>query len=196
MMQSSPDGSALLVIERSPQGGRLKLRVFHHASFGKNPSGIAFSLPEEFDEATQLTVSSLARRKYVYLIAHLPSSASLQSISLRISRTEVEYLFRQKEARTALPNAIQTKNNSLIDCFVDVWERFPIIPAIARSVCFFGLRPRFTYAFLPIQGVYHRSIFHVYHLRVLWSTQRAPPDSSIFQSDDSRLQASISEANW
>lgn len=133
MMQSSPDGSALLVIERSPQGGRLKLRVFHHASFGKNPSGIAFSLPEEFDEATQLTVSSLARRKYVYLIAHLPSSASLQSISLRISRTEVEYLFRQKEARTALPNAIQTKNNSLIDCFVDVWERFPIIPAIARE---------------------------------------------------------------
>ncbi|KAG8915780.1 hypothetical protein FRC00_014367 [Tulasnella sp. 408] len=131
--ESSPDGSALLVIERSREGRRLKLKVFHHASFGKNLSGIALSLPEEFDEATQLTISSLGRRKYVYLIAHIPSSASLQSISLRISRTEVEYLFRQKEARTALPKAIQTKYNSLIDCFVDVWERFPIIPAIARE---------------------------------------------------------------
>ncbi|KAG8924200.1 hypothetical protein FRC01_011818 [Tulasnella sp. 417] len=133
MMQSAPDGSALLVVECSPQGRGRTLKVFHYASFGKNPNGIALPLPGDFDEATKFTVSSLGRRKYVYLIAHLPSSACLHSVSLRISRSEVEYLFRQKETRTVLPKAVQTKHNSLIDCFVDVWERFPIIPAIARD---------------------------------------------------------------
>ncbi|KAG8915388.1 hypothetical protein FRC00_004956 [Tulasnella sp. 408] len=133
MMQSSPDGSALLVVERSFEGRNLNLRVFHHGSFGENPSGYILPLPDEFDQASEFTVSSLGRRKHVYLIGHQPSSASLHSLSLRISKTETEYALGLKKDRTAPPKTVQTTHNSLIDCFVDVWERFPIIPAIARD---------------------------------------------------------------
>lgn len=147
MMQSSPDGSALLVVERSLQGRNLNLRVFHHGSFGEKPSGFLLPLPDEFDQAREFTVSSLGRRKHVYLIGHQPSSASLHSISLRISKTETEFGLGLKKDRTAPPKAVQTTHNSLIDCFADVWERFPIIPAIARSVLLRPLTPYFTYLF-------------------------------------------------
>lgn len=133
-MQSSPDGSALLVVERSQSGSPLLLRVFHQATFGQKPDGISLPLPEEFGDAVEFTVSSIGRRSHAYLIAHLPSSASIVSTSLRIKRNEAEYLFRHKRAPIPRHSTIRTNHNSLVDCFSEVWERFPVIPAIARWV--------------------------------------------------------------
>lgn len=133
-MQSSPDGSALVLVERTQDEQNWQARVFHQATFGENPEGIIVELPPNFRDATQFTISSLGRRSYVYLLAHSPSAKSLLSVALRISRIEAEYLFREKTGRRTRLQSVATANNSLVDCFSEVWDRFPVIPAIPRLV--------------------------------------------------------------
>ncbi|KAG8915782.1 hypothetical protein FRC00_014369 [Tulasnella sp. 408] len=134
MMQSSPDGSALVLVERTQDKQNWQARVFHQATFGENPEGIIVELPPDFQDATQFTISSLGRRSYVYLLAHSPSAKSLLSVALRISRIEAEYLFREKAGRRTRLQSVATAHNSLVDCFSEVWDRFPVIPAIPRLV--------------------------------------------------------------
>ncbi|KAG9042500.1 hypothetical protein FS837_010775 [Tulasnella sp. UAMH 9824] len=134
MMQSSPDGSALVLVERSQDEQSWQARVFHQATFGENPEGIVVELPPDFHDATKFTISSLGRRSYVYLVAHSPSAKSLLSVALRISRIEAEYLFREKKGRRTHSQSVATAHNSLVDCFSEVWDRFPVIPAIPRLV--------------------------------------------------------------
>lgn len=133
-MQSSPDGSALLLVEQLQSGLGWQLRIFHHATFGERPDGITLLLPPEFNDACghSFAVSSLGRRQNVFVIAHAPSTSNLLSIALRISRREAEYLFQKKRTRNLRSKAAVTKNNSLVDCFADVWDRFPVVPAISR----------------------------------------------------------------
>ncbi|KIO19089.1 hypothetical protein M407DRAFT_31267 [Tulasnella calospora MUT 4182] len=133
MMQSSPDGSALVLVERTQDEQNWQARVFHQATFGENPDGIIVDLPSDFHDATRFAISSLGRRSYVYLVAHSPSAKSLLSVALRISRIEAEYLFREKTGRHARLQCVATAHNSLVDCFSEVWDRFPVIPAIPRE---------------------------------------------------------------
>ncbi|KAG8986760.1 hypothetical protein FRB90_003803, partial [Tulasnella sp. 427] len=135
MMQSSPDGSALLLVERSRERDGWILRVYHQATFSQKPDGIAIELPVEFDEVTgsSFTVSSLGQKKHVFLIGHISSTSRLVSIALRISCSESHWHFRRKQTRSVNTQGLNTKHNSLVDCFSEVWERFPIVPAISRS---------------------------------------------------------------
>lgn len=148
MMQSSPDGSALLLVEQLQSGLGWQLRIFHHATFGERPDGITLLLPPEFNDACghSFAVSSLGRRQNVFVIAHAPSTSNLLSIALRISRREAEYLFQKKRTRNLRSKAAVTKNNSLVDCFADVWDRFPVVPAISRD--FTTSRPSLNLSFI------------------------------------------------
>ncbi|KAG8962042.1 hypothetical protein FRC05_005629 [Tulasnella sp. 425] len=147
-MQSSPDGSALLLVEQLQSGLGWQLRIFHHATFGERPDGITLPLPPKFNDACRhsFAVSSLGRRQNVYVIAHVPSTSNLLSIALRISRREAEYLFQKKNTRNLRSKVAVTKNNSLVDCFAEVWDRFPVVPAISRD--FTTSRPSLNLSFI------------------------------------------------
>ncbi|KAG8926964.1 hypothetical protein FRC01_008175 [Tulasnella sp. 417] len=132
MMQSSPDGSALVLVERTQDNQDWQTRVFHQATFGENTEGFTIPLPG-FHDAAQFAISSLGRRSNVYLVAHSPSNACLLFAALRISRIEAEYLFREKRGKPTGLQCVTTVHNSLVDCFSEVWDRFPVIPAISRE---------------------------------------------------------------
>lgn len=135
-MKAAPDGSALLLVERIEDGVGWQLRVYHQATFGEKPEGKTLLLPPEFNDAIgqSFTVSSLGQRKHIYLIAHIPSTSRIISMALRISRKESHWSFRRKQAQSFEAQGLNTKHNSLVDCFAEVWERFPVIPAISRYV--------------------------------------------------------------
>ncbi|KAG8991998.1 hypothetical protein FRB94_012099 [Tulasnella sp. JGI-2019a] len=134
--QSAPDASALLVVEGTNEGVK-QVRVFHRASFGtgKNPDGIVRDLPTDFTLGTQFSVTSLGQQN-VTLLAVLPNIPGIGSVAVEISRQETEYKFREKEERDTLLNMVNTKHNSLLNCFSEVWGRYPVVPAIKRSVLY------------------------------------------------------------
>ncbi|KIO18759.1 hypothetical protein M407DRAFT_31571 [Tulasnella calospora MUT 4182] len=135
MMRAAPDGSALLLVERIQDGIGWQLRVYHQATFTENQDGIVLLLPPEFNDAIDqsFTVSSLGQRKHIFLIAHTPSKSRIISIALRISRSESHWSFRRKQLRSFEAQGVTTKHNSIVDCFAEVWERFPVVPAISRD---------------------------------------------------------------
>ncbi|KAG8900671.1 hypothetical protein FRB99_005822, partial [Tulasnella sp. 403] len=130
-LQASPDGTALIAIEQD-QHGR-KLRVFHLASFGHKDAGITTALPEEFNHATSFTLTSIGDRRNVFLLALSPSLQCVHSVALDISRKETEYQFRAKAERAQSAVAVPTVHNALMDCFSEVWSRYPVVAAIQRE---------------------------------------------------------------
>lgn len=129
---SATDASALLVVE-TPQGTSRKMRVYHRASFGTGTqaSGIELDLPASFASATAFAVTSLGQQN-VSMLALRPTHQSIESISVEISRKETEYQFRAQSNRVVSSNSVNTDHNALIDCFSEVWGRYPVIPAIKR----------------------------------------------------------------
>ncbi|KAG9047676.1 hypothetical protein FS837_001752 [Tulasnella sp. UAMH 9824] len=131
-VRSSPDGAALLVVEGTPRGPKL-LRVFHRASFGSNGNGIVKELPESFNVTSNFCVSSTGERSKGFLMAFDVAHQRIISSALEISRKETEYQFRAKDEANNTARETTTVHNSLINCFSEVWERFPVAAAIQRQ---------------------------------------------------------------
>ncbi|KAG8993098.1 hypothetical protein FRB94_011064 [Tulasnella sp. JGI-2019a] len=132
-VQCAPDASALLVVEGMGSGDRVRrLRVYHRASFGTGSAqnGILRDLPETLTPGTSFAVTSLGKQN-ISLLALLPSE--IGSASVQISRQETEFKFRAKQERTSSSTTVATKHNSLLDCFSEVWGRYPVVPAIKRE---------------------------------------------------------------
>ncbi|KAG8900599.1 hypothetical protein FRB99_005954 [Tulasnella sp. 403] len=130
-VQTSPDGTALVAIEQDQHAK--KLRVFHQASFGHNQAGITADLPNELNTATSFTLTSIGERRNVYLMGLSLPTQSLNSVAVDISRKETEYQFRAKADKAQSLVSTPTVHNSLIDCFSEVWSRYPVIAAIERE---------------------------------------------------------------
>lgn len=132
-MQSSPDGSAILVIETSEK--EIFLRVFHEASFGSSSEGLVHPLPPSFRDLSSVIVTSFGIRSNVFLLGVNTTTQRIVSVSVRISRRETEFQF---QASKGLPgSSLQpnpTAHNSLLDCLSEVWARYPVASAIQRSV--------------------------------------------------------------
>ncbi|KAG8855501.1 hypothetical protein FRB96_007005 [Tulasnella sp. 330] len=132
-VQCAPDASALLVVEGAIDGVR-QLRVYHRASFGtgKSLEGIVRNLPANLAQGAFFAITSLGQQN-TSLLCLLPEPPGIVSVSVQISRKETEYQFRAKEARETCTSVVVTKHNSLLDCFSEVWGRYPVVPAIKRS---------------------------------------------------------------
>ncbi|KAG8903576.1 hypothetical protein FRB99_003127, partial [Tulasnella sp. 403] len=136
-VQSSPDGAALVAIEQDQDSRRL--RVFHLASFGHKDTGISVTLPEDFNSATSFALTSIGDRRNVFLLALSPSLQCVHSVALDISRKEVDYQFRAETDEVQSIGSVRTAHNALIDCFSEVWSRYPVVAAIQREI-FVGSR--------------------------------------------------------
>ncbi|KAG8897412.1 hypothetical protein FRC00_004306, partial [Tulasnella sp. 408] len=127
--RSSPDGAALLVVEGTQRGPK-HLRVFHRESFGSNKDGIVKDLPESFNVTSNFCVSSTGERSKAFLMAFDFAHPRILSSALEIGRKEAEYQFRAKGEAN---KTATTVHNSLINCFSEVWQRFPVAAAIQRQ---------------------------------------------------------------
>ncbi|KAG8991995.1 hypothetical protein FRB94_012096 [Tulasnella sp. JGI-2019a] len=130
-VQAAPDASALLAISAAPIR---KIGVYHRASFGaaKNDHQFILALPDVFSAGTSFTITSLGHRN-ISVLALVPSQQSICSVSLQISRQKTEYQFLTHTDRAASEGLAITESNCLIDCFAEVWRRYPVVPAMKRE---------------------------------------------------------------
>lgn len=136
---TTPDGSCLLSIEQ--QDNSAVITAYHWPSFGSNPDGLKFMIDTPSDASFGIT--SLGSRSAVHLLVLSPSIRSLHSVVLQIQNRSSEFTFKERESRQvdhhSRPQAV---HNSLLDCHLDVWVRFPVHAAIQRdTISQLGRRP-------------------------------------------------------
>ncbi|KAB5590852.1 hypothetical protein CTheo_5695 [Ceratobasidium theobromae] len=129
---STPDGSCLLVsvAVQNTSTPEHKLLAFHWASFGSNQDGIDLAtLP--ISHVGRITTSFEGRSK-IHLLSLDREAKTTTSVVLQIKQKSAEFSFRSNQPGSA-STTTKTVNNSLIDCHMEVWTRFPVLPAVSRS---------------------------------------------------------------
>ncbi|KAG8756609.1 hypothetical protein FRC11_005176, partial [Ceratobasidium sp. 423] len=126
---SAPDGSCLLVAVAGGGGSSSqRLLAFHWASFGKNKKGIdAYGLPPCDGYRV---VTRFEGRGRVHVISFNSASQAISSTVLQITQKATEFSFRS-DREHARKTAAETINNSLIDCHLEVWTRFPVVSTVS-----------------------------------------------------------------
>lgn len=120
----------VVAADRDTPSNPRKLLAFHWASFGLNQNGIhSTSLARS---ETGLIATRLEGRGRIHVLTLASNPKVINSTALQIKQKATEYAFRSNhsEARTS---SVETTNNSLMDCHLEVWTRFPVIPAVART---------------------------------------------------------------
>ncbi|KAF8690053.1 hypothetical protein RHS03_09010, partial [Rhizoctonia solani] len=128
---SAPDGSCLLVaVAQEGSSTAHQLLAFHWASFGTNKKGIisATLLPCDGYRA----VTRFEGRGRIYVVSFNRDTRTINSIVLQITQKATEFSFRSDHEQSRRTST-ETINNSLIDCHLEVWTRFPVVPAVARN---------------------------------------------------------------
>ena len=129
-LQSAPDGSALLVFYADDLG-RSGCRVFHTASFGARGDGFELQVPDpnRFGTSSSFSVTSLGKRSAISVLSLNPSTLDLCSTRVTIANTARAYALGAKQAQSRNSEK-STEHNSLIECFAEIWTKYPVVPAI------------------------------------------------------------------
>ena len=130
---STPDGSALVVVEKSGESG-FYLRSFYISTFGSSVEGSLLGETTVFHGCTSFLLTCFENRGTPHLLALSPSKHSIESRLLRISKQTSEFQFQSKNRHQGKIEQAIGEQNALIDCFSEVWTRYPVIPAISRCV--------------------------------------------------------------
>ncbi|KAG8694060.1 hypothetical protein FRC08_008731, partial [Ceratobasidium sp. 394] len=128
---STPDGSCLFVT-MADQGARPqqeKLLAFHWASFGSNQNGIHVTDLGSSSAARVVTRLEGTGRNHVLTFS--ATTRNVSSVAVQVKQKATEFPFHSGHDNTQA-TAAETFNNSLIDCHLEVWTRFPVVPAVSR----------------------------------------------------------------
>ncbi|KAF8548559.1 hypothetical protein OG21DRAFT_1422875 [Imleria badia] len=132
-VSSTPDGACLLVTHAKEND--LAVTAYHWSTFGST-EGIPLDLAPLIVESGPI-VTSLISRTVVHLIVLDFEAHACRSHALDITRQVTEFAFRATGARgsSARHRARETTtaHNCLVDCHVEVWTRFPVLPAVQRE---------------------------------------------------------------
>ncbi|EMD40863.1 hypothetical protein CERSUDRAFT_121499 [Gelatoporia subvermispora B] len=128
---SSPDGSCLLTLDSSDEGG--SMRAYHWATFGTT-EGIFINLADIPIHSSVLT--SIGDRNKVHFVALDLEERQCRSIALDITRKVTEFMFKETGHNSLHAHASETRTarHCFIDCHSEVWTRFPVVPAIRRQI--------------------------------------------------------------
>ncbi|KAF9525383.1 hypothetical protein CPB83DRAFT_772200, partial [Crepidotus variabilis] len=126
----TPDGACFLAMF-DEDDGRRSLLAFHWMTFGSG-EGISLDIPH-LDATLQASLTSFVHRGSVHLLLLDTSTWQLSSTVLDITKKATEFTF-QERSHLQFDDGQQasTRNNCLLDCHVDVWTRFPVLPAVQR----------------------------------------------------------------
>ena len=131
-VHSTPDGSCLLVSSESEHGTERTLTAYHWNSFGST-DGTELNVPD-LPVGESFVVTSLISRSAVHLLWLDSSARKCQSYALDITRRITEFMFREKVSRGSSNQATTSSaHNCLVDCYSEVWTRFPVFAAVQRE---------------------------------------------------------------
>ena len=129
-VSSTPDGTCLLVAQA--KGSDLTVAAYHWSTFGST-EGIPLDLAP-LTVGNGPIVTSLNSRLAVHVVALDFEAHACRSYVLDITRKFTEFTFREKGGRvSSARHRAGTAHNCLIDCHVEVWTRFPVLPAAQRE---------------------------------------------------------------
>ena len=95
--------------------------------------GHALIIPDIFP-GDLLSLTSLVSRSSVHLIKLDLQAHACQSVALDITRKVTEFMFKERGVRgQSVKGSKFTAHNCLLDCHVEVWTRFPVLPAVQRT---------------------------------------------------------------
>ena len=148
-VHSSPDGSCFLTV--TSDGTSTSTIAYHWSTFGSS-DGFPLAIAEAWAGDGDLTITSLVRKSAVYLLKLDLSAHTCSSVALDITRKVTEFMFREKNSRGTLSrDARRTAHNCIIDCYADVWTRFPVLPAVQRATISSNERCRRSILFVTNQ---------------------------------------------
>lgn len=128
-VHSSPDGSCFLVV--TSDGASTSIIAYHWSTFGST-NGVSLPIADWVGDS-KLVISSLVRRGAVHFLKLDLLAHTCSSVVLDITRKVTEFMFREKDSCGALSRDQLTMHNCLMDCYADVWTRFPVLPAVQRA---------------------------------------------------------------
>ena len=142
---STPDGSCFLALHT--QDALPSITAYHWQTFGST-QGITLDIPEFFLHGAILT--SMVNRGCTFLVGLDINTGHVQSIAIDITNKAAEYVFKKKRGRnTPNPEKRLTLHNCLLDCHTEVWNRFPVLPAVRRrTVTSSSERQRKSFTFI------------------------------------------------
>ncbi|KAG8713472.1 hypothetical protein FRC09_018672 [Ceratobasidium sp. 395] len=128
---SALDGSCLFVTvaDQEAQQPHERLLAFHWASFGSNHGGIHVTDLSPSDAAR--IVTRLEGRGRNHVLSFSFDTQSVNSVAVEVKQKATEFSIRSNDKR-AQTTTVEAFNNSLIDCHLEVWTRFPVVPAVSR----------------------------------------------------------------
>ena len=128
-VHSTPDGACLLL--SFSVGPKLVLKAYHWATFGSS-DGIVIKCPDTFTEP--LLVTAMVNRASVHVLSLDSNIQACSSLALDITKKVTDFTFREHgEAGPSKRRSTNTLHNCLIDCFEDVWTRFPVLAAVQHQ---------------------------------------------------------------
>ncbi|KAF9228244.1 hypothetical protein BS17DRAFT_877588 [Gyrodon lividus] len=129
-LHSSPDGSCFLAFFSGNPEPRVS--SFHWSTFGST-DGHVLAIPGFFP-GDPLSLTSMVSRTSVHLIKLDSQAHVCQSVALDITRKVTEFMFKERGVRGQSAKGSKfTAHNCLLDCHVEVWTRFPVLPAVQRT---------------------------------------------------------------
>ncbi|KEP50719.1 von willebrand factor type A domain protein [Rhizoctonia solani 123E] len=128
----APDGSCLLVtVAGDAPTDPDRLLAFHWQSFGPNQHGIDAAEVPKSD--TRRVGTRFYGRGRIHVISFTASDLTLASTAVQVKQKTTEFAFLSENDGVTEERGVQTLNNSLIDCHMEVWTRFPVVPAVTRD---------------------------------------------------------------
>lgn len=131
----SPDGSCIFLITLRPSGEVISMKAYHTNSFGTVP-GTELDISAEAVFWPQIT--SFVARNNSYMVYSSSRSSNLHSVKVQVTTKSSDFAIRAQysPARKSSPSTSllpNSQHNSLLDCYSDIWGRYPIVATIERS---------------------------------------------------------------
>ncbi|KAI9455154.1 hypothetical protein BJY52DRAFT_1122135, partial [Lactarius psammicola] len=127
---SAPDGSCVLVV--LDEDGERTITAYYWSTFA-SARGISVTLPGLPVDLDAALLTSVVIRNNIHLIGLDLETQSCRSVVLDITRKATEFIFQERRSKTLSSHCEQTVHNCLIDCYSDIWTRFPVVPAVKRN---------------------------------------------------------------
>ncbi|KAG9030022.1 hypothetical protein FS837_003379, partial [Tulasnella sp. UAMH 9824] len=135
-VRSCPRNDVLLLLEGDEASPR-ELHIFHRSSFDTRPTGTVLPIPSTFLGATSFSILDCREPGSVFLLGLKPESQELVSTVVDVGKEKTNRVPRARIGGGGSGiepiSDIVRATSPLINCFSEVWERFPVVSAIQRE---------------------------------------------------------------
>ena len=103
-------------------------------------------LPDFPVDLSTALLTSIVHRNNIHLVGLDLESRSCRSVILDVTRKATEFTFQERRSKGSSGHGV---DSCLINCHVDVWTRFPVVPAVKRrTITTSGERKQKTLTFI------------------------------------------------